>query len=84
MKTLRSEEEIIANWTNDLDKHHVPDIKDLSKAYDQVNYLGVIPATEAAELVNKHRWALLPIDDEVTKYAFLNKSSGYACQALVF
>jgi hypothetical protein len=57
---------------------HVPDIKDLSKAYDQVNYLGIIPATEAAELVNKHRWALLPIDDEVTKYAFPSKSSGYA------
>jgi glycosyltransferase involved in cell wall biosynthesis len=57
---------------------YVPDIKDLSKAYDQVNYLGVIPATEAAELVNRHRWALLPIDDEVTKYAFPSKSSGYA------
>src|SRR5690554_7658079 len=39
-------------------------------AYEQVDYLGFIPATEAAELVNQHRWALLPIDDEVTKYAF--------------
>ena len=57
---------------------HVPDIQALANAYEQVDYLGVIPATEAAELVNEHRWALLPIDDEVTKYAFPSKSSGYA------
>lgn len=57
---------------------NVPDIKALAKEYDKVNYLGVIPPTEATELVNKHRWALLPIDDEVTKYAFPSKSSGYA------
>lgn len=57
---------------------HVPDIQALANAYEQVDYLGVLPATEAAELVNEHRWALLPIDDEVTKYAFPSKSSGYA------
>ena len=54
------------------------EIKALAEAYEQVEYLGVIPATEAAELVNQHRWALLPIKDEVTKYAFPSKSSGYA------
>jgi glycosyltransferase involved in cell wall biosynthesis len=57
---------------------YIPDIKALAEAYDQVDYLGFIPATEAAELVSQHRWALLPIDDEVTKYAFPSKSSGYA------
>jgi len=57
---------------------HAPDVKALADAYEQVDYLGFIPATEAAELVNNHRWALLPIDDEVTKYAFPSKSSGYA------
>jgi glycosyltransferase involved in cell wall biosynthesis len=57
---------------------HAPDIDELAKAYDHVDYLGVIPANEAAKLVNLHRWALLPIDDEVTKYAFPSKSSGYA------
>lgn len=57
---------------------HAPDVEALANAYEQVDYLGVIPATEAAELVNQHRWALLPIDDEVTKYAFPSKSSGYA------
>lgn len=57
---------------------HAPDVEALANAYEQVDYLGFIPATEAAELVNQHRWALLPIDDEVTKYAFPSKSSGYA------
>lgn len=56
---------------------YAPDIEALANAYEQVDYLGFIPATEAAELVNQHRWALLPIDDEVTKYAFPSKSSGY-------
>ena len=57
---------------------HAPDVKALAEAYDQVDYLGVISATDAAELINQHRWALLPIDDEVTRYAFPSKSSGYA------
>jgi glycosyltransferase involved in cell wall biosynthesis len=56
---------------------HTPDVKALADAYEQVDYLGFIPATEAAELVNQHRWALLPIDDEVTNYAFPSKSSSY-------
>lgn len=56
---------------------HAPDVQALANAYEQVDYLGFIPATEAAELVSQHRWALLPIDDEVTKYAFPSKSSGY-------
>lgn len=57
---------------------HAADIQALASAYEQVDYLGVLPATEAAELVNEHRWALLPIDDKVSKYAFPSKSSGYA------
>lgn len=56
---------------------YAPDIEALANAYSQVDYLGVIPTDEAAELVNQHRWALLPIDDQVTKYAFPSKSSGY-------
>lgn len=57
---------------------HAQDIQALAESYEQVEYLGVIPAAEAAELVSQHRWALLPIDDEVTQYAFPSKSSGYA------
>lgn len=57
---------------------HAPDIQQLASAYDEVKYLGILSPTDAAELVNQHRWALLPIDDEVTRYAFPSKSSGYA------
>ncbi|UAW99470.1 glycosyltransferase [Halopseudomonas nanhaiensis] len=57
---------------------HAQDIEALASEYEQVQYKGVISAVEAAELVAGHRWALLPIDDEVTRYAFPSKSSGYA------
>lgn len=57
---------------------HAPDLQALANTYGEVDYLGTVPATDAAELVNQHRWALLPIDDEVTRYAFPSKSSGYA------
>lgn len=56
---------------------HAPKIKDLAERYDLVAYLGFLPAAEAADIVNEHRWALLPIDDEVTRYAFPSKSSSY-------
>lgn len=52
-------------------------IAELAKAYSQVEYLGYLPAAEAAAIVNQHRWALLPIDDKVTRYAFPSKSSSY-------
>jgi glycosyltransferase involved in cell wall biosynthesis len=54
-----------------------PKIKELADRYESVAYLGVLPAEQAAEVVNQHRWALLPIDDEVTRYAFPSKSSSY-------
>lgn len=49
----------------------------LSKKYSSVEYLGLIRPSEAALLVSKHNWALLPIDDRVTKYAFPCKTSTY-------
>lgn len=57
---------------------HAEDIRTLASQFSQVSYLGVISATAAATLVGKNQWALLPIDDEVTQYAFPSKSSGYA------
>ena len=57
---------------------YVPEIKALAEKYNQVDYLGFIPALDAAELIRNHRWALLPIADDVTKYAFPSKTSGYA------
>lgn len=54
-----------------------PEIQSLSDSFSQVEYLGVIAPIDAAKLVNESRWALLPIDDQVTKFAFPSKSSGY-------
>ncbi|MCK0536105.1 hypothetical protein [Alcanivorax quisquiliarum] len=57
---------------------YAQDIRILAEQYEEVEYLGVISASDAAALVAEHWWALLPIDDEVTRYAFPSKSSGYA------
>ena len=53
-------------------------IQEISEKYEIFDYFGFLPAAQAAEIVNQHRWALLPIDDEVTIYAFPSKSSSYA------
>ena len=57
---------------------HAHDLQRLAAECPLVDYHGVLPARQAAELINAHRWALLPIDDEVTRYAFPSKSSSYA------
>lgn len=60
-------------------------IEDLANKFSNVKYLGYQSAPIAADIVKNHRWALLPIDDEVTKYAFPSKSSSYVlsgCQIL--
>lgn len=57
---------------------YAPDIQALADSSEQVDFLGFISAADAATQVSRHRWALLPIDDEVTRYAFPSKSSGYA------
>ncbi len=54
------------------------EIQALADSFEQVEYLGVIAPDDAARLVSDNRWALLPIDNLVTKFAFPSKSSGYA------
>lgn len=49
----------------------------LSQKYENIKYLGRVSAIEAAQLNADYRWALLPIEDEVTRYAFPSKSSSY-------
>lgn len=64
---------------------YAPQIAGLAEEFEAVTYHGLVSALEAAALVNGHRWALLPIDDEVTRYAFPSKSSAYVlagCQIL--
>lgn len=53
------------------------DIQALGEQSDKVKYLGVIPPKKASDLLASYQWALLPIDDEVTKYAFPSKTSSY-------
>lgn len=53
------------------------DVQTLAELSDKVFYLGEIPPKQAAELIESYQWALLPIDDEVTKYAFPSKASNY-------
>ena len=52
-------------------------IENLSRKYTQVTYLGYVKSSTVNSLVTEHRWALLPLEDEVTKYAFPSKSSSY-------
>lgn len=52
-------------------------LKELAAKYPDVTYKGLISSTEAAQLNADYQWALLPIEDEVTRYAFPSKSSSY-------
>ena len=56
---------------------HSSEIRSLSKEYDDVVYEGLVDANIANKLTAKYEWALLPIEDEVTKYAFPSKTSSY-------
>lgn len=52
-------------------------LKNLGAVHDNVTYLGLVTALEAAQLNADYQWALLPIEDEVTRFAFPSKSSSY-------
>lgn len=49
----------------------------LAARHANVEYLGQVSAQQAAQLNATYQWALLPIEDEVTRYAFPSKSSSY-------
>lgn len=53
------------------------EIEQLAAQFENVTYLGVLSANEASELLRQYSFSLMPIDDEVTKYAFPSKSSSY-------
>jgi len=40
-------------------------------------YSGIVSPTEAAQINVNYTWALLPIEDDVTRFAFPSKSSSY-------
>jgi hypothetical protein len=55
---------------------YVAEVQGLAATVGAIEYVGEISAEDAATLVARHRWALMPIDDEVARYAFPSKSSG--------
>lgn len=60
-------------------------IQELADQYQNVSYLGVLPAHEASNLLHQYSFGVMPIEDEVTKYAFPSKSSSYifsGCQVI--
>lgn len=64
---------------------HSGAIQQLANKFENVSYLGVLPAVEASNLLRQYSFGLMPIDDEVTKYAFPSKSSSYifsGCQII--
>ncbi len=52
-------------------------LKELAASHGNVTYFGFVSAHEAAQLNADYQWALLPIEDEVTRFAFPSKSSSY-------
>lgn len=56
---------------------YAADLEQLAQQHRNVTYKGVVSASEAAQLNADFTFALLPIEDEVTRYAFPSKSSSY-------
>lgn len=52
-------------------------LKDFSKKFQHFHYRGIVSSTEAAQITTDYTWALLPIEDEVTRYSFPSKLSSY-------
>ena len=53
------------------------EIRSLSSKYKDITCSGLVDANTANDLTSRYNWALLPIEDEVTKYAFPSKTSSY-------
>ena len=58
---------------------HAKHLKEFCKKFPYFHYRGLVSSTEAAQINADYTWALLPIEDEVTRYAFPSKSSSYVC-----
>jgi hypothetical protein len=49
----------------------------LSKNISLIKYHGLVTSEEAGSIASKYEWALVPIEDEITRYAFPSKISSY-------
>lgn len=61
---------------------YASDLDDLAKKHINFHYHGFLGPTESSGFLKRAKWALLPIDDSITKYAFPSKSSSYAASGL--
>ena len=52
-------------------------LRALADKFPQFHYPGLVSPTEAAQINAGFTWALLPVEDEVTRFAFPSKSSSY-------
>lgn len=52
-------------------------LKQLDERHENVVYKGLVSPSSAAQLNTDYSWALLPIEDDVTRFAFPSKSSSY-------
>ncbi|WP_107851303.1 glycosyltransferase [Oceanimonas marisflavi] len=52
-------------------------LKAFSERFEHFHYHGQVTPTEAAQINADYSWALLPIEDDVTRFAFPSKSSSY-------
>lgn len=53
-------------------------LEDLAKKYpNKVFFYGLVTPYEANQITIRNNWALLPIEDEVTQFAFPSKASSY-------
>jgi hypothetical protein len=58
---------------------HAQDLQVCAEKFARFHYLGLISAHDAAVLNTRYTWALIPIEDNVTRFAFPSKGSTYVC-----
>lgn len=56
---------------------HADDVKKFAKRFDLFEYRGLVDPSVAAQISADFSWVLLPIEDDVTNYAFPSKTSSY-------
>lgn len=52
-------------------------LKNFSAKFPRFHYYGLVSSTEAAQINANYTWALLTIEDEVTRFAFPSRLSSY-------
>ena len=56
---------------------HSKKLLDMSKNFQNFNFLGYVNGDSALKTTNEHKWALLPIKGDALKYAYPSKLASY-------